>query len=213
MLIYKWTNKSNGKSYIGQTTKTLSKRIKTHINTANIGSSLPLHCAIRKYGINSFIIEKIAEAKTIEGLNALEEHYIKLTNCLAPNGYNLNSGGRNFAKHPDTILKMSVSAKRRILKDNGAQFAAVQLKGRETLKGTTPWNKGKKASPEAIRNQSAAHLGQVAWNRRAIICLETGEIFESGAKAAKCLNLSTSKVSLVLNGKIKHTKGYTFTFL
>lgn len=28
-----------------------------------------------------------------------------------------------------------------------------------------PWNNGKKASPEAIKNQSKSHLGQIAWNK------------------------------------------------
>lgn len=80
------------------------------------------------------------------------------------------------------------------------------------LRGRTPWNKGKKATEAAINNQSKAHLGLPASNRKTIVCVETGEVFESTYAASKSMNLQRSKISNVLHGKRKHTGGYTFVF-
>ena len=46
-----------------------------------------------------------------------------------------------------------------------------------------------------------------------IICLSDGKTYSSLREAAKKLNLSESKVSLVANGKRPHTRGYKFSYL
>ena len=58
--IYQYTNKINGKKYIGQTNN-LSRRKKQHIQDSihchqghESSYNLPFHCAIRKYGIDNF---------------------------------------------------------------------------------------------------------------------------------------------------------------
>ena len=51
MIIYKATNKINGKSYIGQTTKELDERIKGHLNS---NKNLYFHKALEKYSIDNF---------------------------------------------------------------------------------------------------------------------------------------------------------------
>ena len=48
---------------------------------------------------------------------------------------------------------------------------------------------------------------------RAIKCLETGEIFESQAAAARKLNLYQANIYAVLYGKYKQTGGYHFEFV
>src|ERR1700677_416033 len=140
MIIYKWTNKLNGKIYIGQTTKSLSHRVRMHVNTTATGSPLPLHNAIRKYGIESFMVEAIAQTESLKELNRLEIKYIKKLDCRVPKGYNLKIGGDNHSWHPDSRKKASISAKERMLKDGGAQFSAALAKGREALVGKDPWN-------------------------------------------------------------------------
>ena len=46
-----------------------------------------------------------------------------------------------------------------------------------------------------------------------IICINTGEKFKSMSEAARILNISPGKISLVCNKKRKQTKGYYFEFL
>ena len=56
--------------YIGQTIRPIQDRFHRHMNDA-INNILDTHFAraIRKYGVNSFIIEQIDEAQTQEELN------------------------------------------------------------------------------------------------------------------------------------------------
>lgn len=102
--IYKITNKTTNKLYIGQAKKYTGQfdkpwgtegRWKSHIYEANSGND---HCAllnnvIRKYGPDDFIIEKICDCDSESELNEKEKHYINIYNSLSPNGYNLTSGG------------------------------------------------------------------------------------------------------------------------
>lgn len=93
--IYKLTSPS-GKIYIGQTTRTLEKRLKEHCNGSEHSI---LSVAIKKYGIENFTKEIICECND-DDLNQTEIDYIKMYNCLEPNGYNIRTGGSN-GKHSD----------------------------------------------------------------------------------------------------------------
>lgn len=74
-VIYCITNKVNGKIYIGQTTKTIEKRLKGHFYESKC-SDYYIHRAINKYGINNFYIKQIDFSFTKEYLNELEKYYI-----------------------------------------------------------------------------------------------------------------------------------------
>jgi len=51
-----------------------------------------------------------------------------------------------------------------------------------------------------------------SWSKP-VKCLETGQVFESGAAAAREMNLEPSHVSQVCNRKRNHTGGYHFEFI
>jgi hypothetical protein len=76
-IIYLITNKVNGKKYIGQTVHSASRRWGGHKLSANKGSRLPIHSAIRKYGPENFTVEVIAESLK-PFLSDLERFFIKL---------------------------------------------------------------------------------------------------------------------------------------
>jgi group I intron endonuclease len=104
--IYRITNTTNNKSYIGQTRSHRLNhgkyrpfgylcRFKSHISASK---SSKIHCkylnsAIRKYGEAAFKCELIHTCK-IEELDELEIYYIKHFNSKYPNGYNLTNGGQ-----------------------------------------------------------------------------------------------------------------------
>lgn len=90
MIIYKLTNKVNGKIYVGQTVRTAEERFKQHkyCKTSLIGK------AIHKYGAENFSIEVLAECKTREELDEMEIFFIAYFDCIVPKGYNLTKGGR-----------------------------------------------------------------------------------------------------------------------
>ena len=94
MLIYKLTNLSNGKLYIGQTIKTWKQRKLAYNTAIKSKNNQRIVNALRKYGWEGFSVEIIDKASTIEELNALEEHYIAKYNTVNE-GYNTTNGGDN----------------------------------------------------------------------------------------------------------------------
>ena len=95
-IIYKYTSPS-GKSYIGQTIKTIEQRAK--YTGEGYQRCSVFYKAILKYGFENFtkeILEEItAETKqeAKEKLDILEQFYICKFNTLAPFGYNIRLGG------------------------------------------------------------------------------------------------------------------------
>lgn len=87
-IIYKITNKVNGKSYIGQTRYTLEFRWRQHIHKKD---NTYFHNAIRKYGPENFTLEVLEECST-SNLNEREIFYIAKYNTFKE-GYNLTTGG------------------------------------------------------------------------------------------------------------------------
>jgi group I intron endonuclease len=88
-IIYKATNKINGKSYIGQTTKPLEKRKLQHLKKGSY-----FHNALKKYSFDNFTWKILENCHSKNELNEMEFHYIKQYNTFA-DGYNLTYGGED----------------------------------------------------------------------------------------------------------------------
>lgn len=78
--------------------------------------------------------------------------------------------------------------------------------------------KGKPVSREHAEKNRKARLGckndpNRYYFSKPVMCLNDGRTFSSTRKAAEYYNVSYSKISLVCNGKRKHTKGYKFVFM
>ena len=82
--IYKITNLTNGKSYIGQSVHIERRWVEHCLPSAN---SL-IAKAIQKYGKEQFSFQVIEECSQ-EQLNEKEEQYISYYNTVVPNGYNI----------------------------------------------------------------------------------------------------------------------------
>ena len=108
-VVYKITNKINGKVYIGQTTSTFDNRYKGDLYKYT--HNIHLKRAIGKYGIDNFSIEKEFKlAYSKEELDNLEKEYIIKFDCIN-NGYNLREGGANGKFSEQSKMKMSLSRK------------------------------------------------------------------------------------------------------
>ena len=94
MIIYKATNKLNGKCYIGQTRNSLESRKNKHISCARNGVKTHFYCAIRKYGEDNFEWEVIDSTTNKKSLNELETYYITKYDSIK-HGYNMVDGGDN----------------------------------------------------------------------------------------------------------------------
>jgi len=93
MIIYKATNKIDGKCYIGQTVKLLKQRKSEHERQSKRNTSNNhFYNALSKYGKENFSWKIIEKCESKEELNEMEFHYIKQYDTFN-NGYNSTSGG------------------------------------------------------------------------------------------------------------------------
>lgn len=103
-VIYKITNLTNSKIYIGQTNN-LKSRWSTHCTDSKKG------CLITKdimlFGKNNFKLEILHENLSVQESNKLERIEIELNDCLFPKGYNLRKGGFAMEHHALSKEKMS----------------------------------------------------------------------------------------------------------
>ena len=104
MYIYIATNTADSRQYVGQSIiNPAKKRINEH---RFAGSGTFFHRVIRKYGFDNFTWEIICYPNaTKESLDAIECWYIAKLNTLAPNGYNLQTGGNSGRHTPETLKK------------------------------------------------------------------------------------------------------------
>lgn len=93
-IVYKITNKKNGKSYIGKTEYPLEHRWIRHLSSARNGSKFRFHSAIRKYGEDCWDLSIVESYQTDDEnfINEKEIHFIRLFESDVK-GYNATSGG------------------------------------------------------------------------------------------------------------------------
>lgn len=187
MLIYKVTNKINGKSYIGQTVGSLNRRKCKHISDAlhdNRDNSY-LHRAMIKYELKNFtwlILVEICSGFTIERLNELEVFYIKLYNTYN-DGYNLDIGGRSVSPSKETRMKIS-------------KTMTGRKRSITTRNKIAKSHKGKKFSEEHKLNLSLARKGRYVGKNhpmaRAVII--NNKYFDTRKEAAEYLGVNPGTV-------------------
>ena len=138
--IYQIRNTVNGKCYVGQTRQALSQRWNKH-RTRPDGI---LKLAFASHGLDKFEFSVICEIPN-EELNDREVREISERRTLAPNGYNLQTGGGAFAQHEET--------KRRISEANKISHLGVKLSPEHARR----ISEGQHASPNMSRPQPEEH--------------------------------------------------------
>lgn len=130
--IYKFTNKINNKSYIGQSINLEGRYASHRRNYKNPNLAIyntHFYQALRKYGFENFDYTVLEENDnfTLEDLNRLEIDYIAKFDSFY-NGYNMNPGGGNtgsgYLLAPDTILAIKQDLKEAL----NLSFAGIQRK-------------------------------------------------------------------------------------
>ena len=137
MIVYKITNKVNGKVYIGQTSETLQKRFSRHMGYQALEHDTKFYRAVRKYGKDNFTIEQIDTAKTQKELDEKEVKWIKYYNSVEE-GYNSNDrqgkvGGDTLTGHPelDKIKEKIVKSKLGSKNPQARRVKATNIKTQE----------------------------------------------------------------------------------
>jgi len=197
-IIYKITNKVDGKTYIGQTMGVLRRRWQKHCRKNS--RCHYLYNAIQKYGEDGFDKIIVDTAETKEELNEKENHYIQLFNSLAPNGYNLKTTGNQGIYSEESRKKMSKSA------TGKPGYWTGKHHSDETKELLSKINTSKKHNEKSKKKMSEAQN----FKKVKILCHQNGIIYESMNSAMKALGVPYQSIQQQLSGKAKIAKGYTF---
>jgi group I intron endonuclease len=109
MYIYKITNTSDNKIYIGQTIQQNPKmRWYSHLAEARNGTRSHLYNSIRKYGVEIFTWEVIDSALSIDELNDKEQYWLEQYK-KSHTVYNVRDAGNNKLHSNESKLKMQKS--------------------------------------------------------------------------------------------------------
>lgn len=236
MYIYKITNLSNNKIYIGKTIRSeISIRWKQHIQALKRGNHDNSHLqrAWNKYGEQSFSFEVIETFNSEHNfdLNNLEIFWINYYKSTDPKiGYNKTFGGDGLVATEEILRKMSKFQKEfqnrpeiKLIKSKTHKGKIVSLESRLRMSKA---KKGRRASPESVAKMIATRKGKPTHpntikaildsnikKRKKILCIETGVIFESLSSTARIMSLSVGNLHSHLKGKQKHVNGFTFTYV
>ena len=220
--VYMHKNKINGKVYIGIT----KQKPKYRWHNGEGYNNQVFKKAIDKYGWDNFdhiiLFEHLSKEQA-------EQKEIKLIAKYKSNqkdfGYNISKGGKASNGVPcseKTKLKISKKNKgtkngmygkkhtkeslEKISKASFKKWENVEYRNKviETLKankkdwqkGHIPWNKGKHTT--------------ICKNMKKVICIETGEIFNSMTEAQKIKKVNN--ISLCCSGKYKTAGGYHWRY-
>lgn len=187
--VYCWTNRVNGKRYVG---KGHGTRAHYHVRTSRHANPKGLLAiAMKKYGLENFTLEYLVKDIPEDHANAWERGYIDLfqTNkSRGGHGYNLTDGGDGFSG-----LAFSDEHKKKI----AASLHGRQLGGHphaeEAKKKIGAAHRGRKHTPQARANFSPARKAELAAAEPEMFAMwQQGMNYVTIAKHFKC---SPSKVA------------------
>ena len=186
-IVYCYTNKANGKRYIGITSRTLSERARP--NGTGYKSSTHFYNAIQKYGWDAFAPAILYEGLSKDAACLKEQELISQYNTRDSRfGYNICSGG----EISDGNKGQTFSKERR---EHMAEAQRGKRKSDETK--------------EKIRQKTYGNERQPAV---AVINLTTGERFERVVYAARKYGVDRSNISRACSGQLKSCAGCVWAY-
>lgn len=158
--IYLITNTVNGKRYVGQTIKSVEKRLKEHFKAAFVENRRAIICsAIRKYGKDNFSVICVQDNIAINDLDVAEQYWVKHYDTFGENGYNATTGGNQCRISDETKLKISAALKGKLKSEEHKKKMSKAQKGIKI--GSLNSFYGKTHSEETIEKIKATLQGQM----------------------------------------------------
>ena len=197
-LIYLHKNKINNKIYIGQTIYIDNPSIRWGINGIGYKKQLDFYEEIKQYGWDNF--EHIILESNLNAIEAdeKEKYYISLYDTTNPEkGYNRSPGGSSVSLQ--TRQKMSENWHEK--SPERAKKASEQMK---QFNSTRIYPTGEKHP----RYGDHSKTGEKALRKRAVQCLETGEIFATLTLASQWCNPNGSNLRSHIAQQIQGTRIY-----
>jgi len=203
--VYMHTNKINGKKYIGITRQEPEKR---WANGKGYPNNRYFNNSIKKYGWDMYEHKILYEKLTKEEAEKFEIKLIKnyksnQTKC----GYNIENGGNSTGKTSDeTRRKLSESHKGKKNYWYGKNHSI------ESRKKMSEANKGKTISEETKNKMSEAQKGRKHSQSKKVVCIDTGEIFNSLTECANTYQINDGTLGNWVRGKCRCTHQYDFIY-
>lgn len=217
MIIYKITNKINGKVYIGQTIRSLERRWVEHCQKESFCRLL--HRGIQKHGKENFTVEQIDVACDRDELDKKEVYWIKFYDSMNPNkGYNLLGGGnKNHTVSDETRRKLSESGKGRKCPEHVKLILRLSKLGKTRAKDVVEkmiQTKTKLGCHKGEKNYSYGKTGSDSPVSIGVLNVTLNKKFGSINEAGRfCGNKDCSSIVKVCKGKRKTAYGYVWRYL
>jgi len=208
MFLYKITNILNNKCYVGFTTLSVEQRFKTHIkNSKYKRNSQKLYNAMRKYGVNNFVVEQV-----YCGDDALqrEDEFIKKYKAE----YNMTEGGNRPPSQKGNTWEMSEETKIKLRKPKPPRTPEHTEKIASQLRG-------RKQPEDLVRKRTEANVnphrpyGNTNRAKKYIVTYPDGteQVVFNIAEWARENSFTRSSICQVCKGMREQTKGFKFRYL
>lgn len=228
-VVYMYTCRVTGKSYIGQTWDIIERR-RSH-NRARTENCM-LHKAIREYGIKSFDFEVLHEGvKDQSTLDMLEDLEIQIKKSLFPEGYNLRRGGSGGKMTEESRKRNSCMAKKRfsnpeqrkIMSDRLKEFYSnPENKRRHEDAVKSAWNKNHDYRKRVL-DAASCRKNDPLWREKQtanlkrrvkpILCVDTGIQYSSAMEAEKATGVKSDNIRANVYGKSRHAGGLHWKYV
>lgn len=211
--VYIITNIINDMQYVGVTEQKPERRWYRHkyeSKNKNCKSySYPLQCAFREYGTESFKYELVTATEDYLFACRMEEMLIEKFNTLIPNGYNKIKGGYEKNKpvmciETGEVFDSIANASEMCGINYSSLINCCGKNGKAKTAGSYHW----KYVNDKINELKMEPNQQL----RPVMCVETGEVFESTRLASITMNIECTSITSCCRGKYKTAGGYHWVY-
>lgn len=224
-IVYKHTA-PNGKCYVGMTCQTIERRARG--GRGYIGCDA-FYAAIMKYGWDNFVHEVLETGLSYDEACEKECFYIEKYHSLTTEwGYNLATGGNaNKVMPEETKRKISHSLAGRKgtpHTEESKRKLSEARRGKKMPPRSEAYRKklsviltGRTFSPEHCANISRSKMGVYAGKNnpraRAVLCVETGVVFDTIKEAGEFTGGSSKNIVSCCRGRLKTSGGYHWRYV
>lgn len=193
--VYQWTNKINGKKYIGSHVGS--------IDDAYVGSGTVFKNAIKKHGIDNFERTILFESNSQSEIREKEQYYLDLHDVVNnKNFYNVSPhscGGWDVINKSDKRLEYN----KRI-----SEAAKLRHTGGNHPKGFLGKQHSKETREHLSRNVNRKYVTVHKFSLNG----DYIESYDSLTAAARSINGSPSNIKYMCEGRFKHIGGYVWSY-
>lgn len=214
--IYKITNTTNGKCYIGQS-RDIEARWAKHLSAYKSSPEWELYRAFKKYGIGAFSFEVIEEC-TIEELNEREIYWIAHFDSFN-NGYNMALGGEACNGTNDKVVYQydlsgnfikEYKSAHEAARENNIQFTNIckVCRGERKTAGGFGWSYTKTENIGPIKTKRLGDGTVLQFTKEGEFVAE----YSSAKEARRQTGINDSTIGLVCKGKGKTAGGFVWKY-